>query len=93
MKSKKILSLLVAVSVLLTSVLCASTAASAKSDFDFSEEYKSSPFYSKLMTALEETEGETAMERTLAAALSQEGYNNYATQGIDLEQARADGLL
>ncbi len=93
MKSKKILSLLVAVSVLLTSVLCASTAASAKSDFDFSEEYKSSPFYSKLMTALEETEGKTAMERTLAAALSQEGYNNYATQGIDLEQARADGLL
>lgn len=33
------------------------------------------------------------MEKTLAVALSQEGYKNYATEGIDIEQARADGLL
>ena len=33
------------------------------------------------------------MEKTLAVALSQEGYKNYATAGIDVEQARADGLL
>ena len=33
------------------------------------------------------------MERTLAVALSQEGYLNYATDGIDIEQARAEGKL
>ncbi len=59
----------------------------------FSDEYKGTEFYSKLMTALEENKDASVMERTLAAALSQEGYKNYATSGIDIEQAKAEGKI
>ena len=67
--------------------------AAAKDDFKYSEEYQGSPYYTKLTAALEDTKDKSAMERTLAVALSQEGYKNYATEGVDLEQARKDGLL
>ena len=59
----------------------------------FSDEYKSTDFYSKLQTALEENKDVSLMEKTLAIALSQEGYKNYATSGIDIDEARANGLL
>ena len=93
MKVKKITCLLVVMSVLVSSVLSTSITAFAQEDLTFSDEYKSSPFYEKLQTALADTQDKTTMERTLAAALSQEGYKNYSTEGIDIEQARADGLL
>ena len=33
------------------------------------------------------------MEKAVAAALSQEGYQNYATEGADMAQAKAKGLI
>ena len=59
----------------------------------FSSEYKSSPFYKKLMSALENNKDKTTMEKAVAAALSQEGYQNYATEGADMAQAKAKGLI
>ena len=59
----------------------------------YSDEYKSSPYYEKLTAALEDSRDKTTMEKALAAALSQEGYKNYATEGADLDKAREDGLL
>lgn len=84
--------------ILSAAVICASLvfavpSASAKDDFKYSEEYMSSPYYTKLTAALEDSKDKTAMQRTLAVALSQEGYKNYATQDVDIEQARKDGLL
>ena len=60
---------------------------------EFSVEYMSSPFYEKLVLALEDNKDKTTMEKTLAAALSQEGYLNFSTQGIDIDAARSDGLI
>ena len=79
--------------VLAISFIFAAPTVLASEDLKFSQEYKSSPFYTKLTETLENTQDKSAMERTLAVALSQEGYKNYATAGIDVEQARADGLL
>ena len=93
MKMKKILSCVTAVAVLAFCLFSLTITAHAAEDLRFSEEYKTSPYYTKLMTALEDTKDKTTMEKTLAVALSQEGYQNYATDGIDIEQARADGLL
>ncbi len=59
----------------------------------FSSEYKSSPFYKKLMSALENNKDKTTMEKAVAAALSQEGYQNYAIEGADMAQAKAKGLI
>ena len=59
----------------------------------FSSEYKSSPFYKKLIAALDNSEDKTTMEKALAAALSQEGYKNYAIEGADLTQSKARGLI
>ncbi|MBQ3284774.1 MAG: CHAP domain-containing protein [Ruminococcus sp.] len=90
MKVKRIISVLTVIAVLMTSVF--SVSASGE-DLRFSEEYKTSPYYTKLMQALEETKDGTTMEKTLAVALSQEGYANFATEGYDLDQARAEGKL
>lgn len=79
--------------VLVISMVFAAPTALASEDLKFSQEYKTSPYYTKLTETLENTKDKSAMERTLAVALSQEGYKNYATAGIDVEQARADGLL
>ena len=76
-----------------TCVLSLSLTASAEEDLRFSEEYKSSEYYAKLTQGLEEYKDSTVQDRTLAVALSQEGYKNYASQGIDIEQAKADGKL
>ena len=91
MKAKRILSILTVVALLLTSVL--SVSAAEGEDLRFSEEYKTSPYYTKLTQALEETKDATTMEKTLAVALSQEGYKNFATEGYDLDQARQEGKL
>lgn len=91
MNGKRILSVLIAVALLLTGVLSVSA---AQDDVQiYSEEYKSSPYYTQLKNAQEESKDASAMERVLAVALSQEGYKNYATEGVDLEQARAEGKL
>lgn len=86
---KRTVSIIAAVSLLLASVVTAF----AEDKFKYSEEYKSSPYYAKLNAAIENFGDKSGMERTLAVALSQEGYKNYATTDIDIEQARADGLL
>ena len=92
MKFKKLLYVLTALSVLISGITSYGFSASAE-DFRFSEEYKASPYYTNLTQAIENNSDKTTMEKTLAAALSQEGYKNYATTGVDLDQARADGLL
>lgn len=83
------------VSILLVFALAFSTVitVSAYEDEVYSKEYQSSPYYEKLMNALEDTKDKTTMEKTLAVALSQEGYKNYATEGIDIEKAKEDGKL
>ena len=90
-KVKTILGVMLALAVLMSCVFTIS--ASAEEDLRFSEEYKTSPYYEKLMQALEDTKDGTTMEKTLAVALSQEGYKNFATEGYDLDQARAEGKL
>ncbi len=90
---KRILCGLLSAAVVLTSLVISVSSAAAKDDFKYSQEYQSSPYYANLTAALENSSEKTAMEKTLAVALSQEGYKNYATEGIDIEQARADGLL
>ena len=93
MKMKQWLSGFTAAAVTASCLLSATATAFAQEDIKYSPEYKSSPFYEKLTLALENSADKTTMEKTLAVALSQEGYKNYATAGIDIEQARADGLL
>lgn len=93
MKIKKLLCVLTSVSVLVSGMLTFSISALAADNFKYSDEYKTSPYYKNLMNALDESKDKSTMEKTLAVALSQEGYKNYATAGIDIEQARADGLL
>ena len=92
MKIKRIIGIL-AVLAVLSACLFSAPASALGEDYRFSPEYRSSPYYQKLIKALDESKDATVMERTLAAALSQEGYLNYSLQGIDAEQARADGLL
>ena len=92
MKIKRMVCILTVISVLASS-LFVSFGASAQDNYKYSDEYKTSPYYEKLVNALDSTKDKSAMERTLAVALSQEGYKNYATEGVDLDQARADGLL
>ena len=93
MMKKRILSAVLSVMIVLVSLTFAVPTVYANEDLRFSQEYMSSPYYEKLTAALANSENKTAMQKTLAAALSQEGYQNYSTQGVDLEQARADGLL
>lgn len=88
---KKTISILLVIAVLF-GVFSISAAASDE-DLRFSDEFKTSEYYTKLMAALDEHKDSTTQERTLAVALSQEGYKNYATEGIDIEQAKADGKL
>ena len=90
---KRIISILLSSATVITGILSLSVTAYADDDLLFSPEYRSSAYYSKLMNALEESADRSVMERTLAVALSQEGYLNYSVNGIDTEQARADGKL
>ena len=91
MKLKRMFCALTAASVLAASMF--SLTAHADDSKAYSDEYKSSPYYEKLTAALEDSRDKTTMEKALAAALSQEGYKNYATEGADLDKAREDGLL
>lgn len=93
MKLKRTVIILTVISILITSVFALSFSASAENKFKYSDEYKTSVYYTQLQSALENSLDRSAMQRVLAVALSQEGYKNYATAGIDIEQARADGLL
>ena len=88
---KRIVSLAIVLAVMLSSVLSASAASTE--ELRFSEEYKSSPYYTKLMQALEDHKDGTTMEKVFAVAISQEGYKNFATEGCDIDQARRDGKL
>lgn len=90
---KRLISGLLCVAVMISVLAFAVPTASAKDDYKYSQEYQSSPYYAKLTAALDNSADKTAMEKTLAVALSQEGYKNYSTQDVDLDQARADGLL
>ncbi len=91
MKMKKMICTFTAVSLLAASVF--SVTANADDSLVYSAEYKGSPYYTKLTAALEDSKDKTTMEKALAAALSQEGYLNYATDGADIEKAKADGLI
>lgn len=93
MVKKRLVSAALSVIIVLSSLVFAVPTAFANEDLKYSQEYMTSPFYEKLTAALENSEDKTAMQKTLAAALSQEGYKNYSTQGVDIEQARADGVL
>lgn len=90
---KRMICILTALSVMLTCLFSLASSVSAESALAFSEEYKTSEYYAKLIEALDKTKDSTTMERVLAVTLSQEGYKNYATEGIDIEQARAEGKL
>ena len=92
MKIKRIICLLIVLSLVLCGAFSISASAAGE-DLKYSDEYKTSPYYIKLVQALEDTKDGTTMEKTLAVALSQEGYKNFATEGVDLKQARADGRL
>lgn len=59
----------------------------------FSDEYRSSQYYTKLMAALQKNKDTPFMQRVLDIALSQEGYLAYSLEDMDIEQARADGNL
>ena len=106
MKSKRILSLImVAIMVAGMASYTAVSTSAALTDTSFSygtvntdvrifsDEYKTSAFYSKLTEAIEKNAGKSSMEKTAEIALSQLGYKNYSTEGIDIEQAKKDGLL
>ena len=93
MIKKRFLCIVLSAAAVLASTAFSIPSVSAKDDFKYSPEYQSSPYYEKLTAALEDSAGKSAMEKTLAVALSQEGYKNYSTQGVDIEQARADDLL
>lgn len=90
---KKAICILLSLVTVITCVLSLTATAYAGEELRFSQEYQSSEYYTKLMNALEEAEDKSVMERTLAVALSQEGYLNYSVEGIDAAQARADGKL
>lgn len=92
MRFKKTVCVLTVLALLISCVFPISASASGE-DLRFSEEYKSSIYYERLMQALEDTKDGTTMEKTLAAALSQEGYANFATAGYDLDLAREEGKL
>ena len=92
MKIKRFICILTVLALLTASISAISTYAESESP-RFSAEYKASPFYERLVQALDDTKDASAMERTLAVALSQEGYANFATDGYDLDQARAEGKL
>ena len=94
---KKALPLLLTAAMILSSFAVTASAAPAEDLPDptgeYSTEYKSSPFYEKLILALDNSNDKTTMEKTLAAALSQEGYMNYSTEGIDADAERANGNI
>ena len=56
----------------------------------FSKEFMSTDFFIRLNEAKENSKSASTMERAVAVALSQEGYKNYSTEGIDIEQAKKD---
>lgn len=89
---KKLICLFCILAVIASGALSV-TASAAGEELRFSDEYKTSPYYEKLMQALDDNKDATTMEKMLAVALSQEGYANFATEGYDLAQARAEGLL
>ena len=90
---KRPICILLSVLTAITCIFSLPSAAYAEEDLRFSEEYKTSEYYAKLMDALDAYKDSTTQERTLAVALSQEGYLNYSADGIDIEQAKADGKL
>ena len=93
MKYQKPLYRIVSALLAIVVVLSMAVTAAAEEYEVFSAEYVGSPYYAKLQEALEASKDLTVMERTLAAAVSQEGYCNYSLDGVDVEQAREQGKL
>ena len=93
MKQKRMISRIAALMTVIAVLLSAVVTASAEGYEVFSAEYMGSPYYAKLLDALENTKDSSVMERTLAVAQSQEGYLNYSLDGVDVEDARAAGNL
>ena len=93
MKKNGLIRVVVTFVFTITVMLSCAVTATGASGVVFSDEYMTSPYYTKLLEALDSSEGMSVMERTLAIAQSQEGYLNYATEGADIEQARAEGKL
>lgn len=58
-----------------------------------SEEYEGSEFYEPLWKARQETVGQPVMDRVVEIALSQEGYKNYATSGVNIDEAKEKNLI
>ena len=59
----------------------------------FSDEYKTTQFYSDLIKVQKETEGTPLMKRVLDISYTQEGYKNYAVNGDDPKELRKQGVL
>lgn len=91
--NKKTMNMLIAALLSVTLIFSSIVFASAEESEVFSKEYQTSPYYEKLLDALEKTKDKTTMEKTVAVTLSQEGYLNYATEGIDIEKAKKEGKL
>lgn len=58
-----------------------------------SEDYMTSQYYQKLWKARQENASAYIMDKTLAVAMSQVGYKNYATDGVDIDLARQQGKI
>ena len=59
----------------------------------YSEEYKTTEYYTRLQQALTETADASVMARTLAVAQSQEGYKDYPMSSTTADEARQAGML
>lgn len=58
-----------------------------------SPEFASTGYYQRLLEAKEKNKDSSLMERTLAIALSQEGFKNYCLDGVSIDAARSEGKL
>ena len=59
----------------------------------FSDPYKTTQFYTDLLSVQKATEGSSIMQRVLDISFTQEGYKNYAVLGDDPKELREQGLL
>lgn len=97
MYSKKLTALALSAAVLLTFSNAALTVNAELEERyrpeSTSPEYEGSKFYDRLWEARQETVGQPVMDRVAEIALSQEGYRNYATGGVNLEWAKENNRI
>ena len=65
MIKKRMVSIALSLTVLISSLIFAAPTVLANEDLKFSREYMSSPFYEKLTASLENSEDKTAMQKKL----------------------------